>query len=88
VADCIVPRRSSPAPRARPVERLWRVRRDSRTVEALLGYDPDGSSGVDLQFLYNGTFVYSRRWNTRVEAEAEAADRLHELQIRGWATHW
>jgi hypothetical protein len=74
--------------RARPAARLWRVRRDSRTVEAFLGLGPEGRGGVELQFHYNGTFVYLRRCRTRAEAEAEAAERLQELQIRGWATHW
>jgi hypothetical protein len=72
-----------------PGERLWRVRKDHRTVEAELRYHPEGlGGGVEVQFYYRGEFVYGRRWATREAAVAEADDKLRELVQRGWATHW
>jgi hypothetical protein len=42
----------------RPGERLWRVRKDHRTVEAELRYHPDGlGGGVEVQFYYSGEFM-------------------------------
>jgi hypothetical protein len=81
--------RVAPKPTPRSGKPLWRVRKDHRTVEALLRAHPDGlESGVEVQFYYNGDFVYRRRWTTREAALAEAGDRLRELQEKGWATHW
>ncbi len=68
-------------------ERLWRVRKDSRSVEAILRADP-AAGDVELQVLFNRVLLFGQRWPTRLLAEDWAADKLRELQIRGWATHW
>jgi hypothetical protein len=70
-------------------EQLWRVRKDHRTVEAQLRAHPESlGGGLEVQFYYNGDFVYGRRWTTREAALADADDKLSELQQKGWATHW
>ena len=48
----------------------------------------DADDGVDIQFFYNGECAYSRRWPTRGEALAEAADKRAELEREGWMAHW
>ena len=85
------PNHTPPSPTAVPRrgERLWRVRKDHRTVEAELRYHPEGlGGGVEVQFYYNGEFIYGRRWAMRQAAVAESDDKLRELVQRGWATHW
>ena len=69
-----------------PGERLWRVRKNHRTVEAHLR--AHGSRDVEVQFYYNGALVYGRRLPTRELAVAEANDRLKQLQRSDWRTHW
>jgi hypothetical protein len=80
---------ASPSARA-PAQRLWRVRKDSRTVDALLRLDPDPDpdGSVSLQYFFNGHLVYGRRCPSRAEALSEADAKLRELQVRGWSTHW
>ena len=68
-------------------ERLWRVRKESRSLEAILRADQD-TDHVELRFFYNGELVVGQRFRTRALAEQSAAGKLTELQIRGWATHW
>ena len=68
-------------------ERLWRVRRESRSLEAVLRADPN-TQHVELQFFYQGVLLVGQRFPTRALAEESAAGKLTELQIRGWATHW
>jgi hypothetical protein len=70
-------------------ERLWRVRKDSRTMEALLRGAPDeDAGGVEIRILYNGEVMHERRWTSRALAVDAAARTLHELLLAGWATHW
>jgi hypothetical protein len=70
---------------ARPVTRLWRVRRRRDHIDALLG----GASGAwDLQFLRNDRRLVTWRFDTRDAARAEADARLRELERAGWTSHW
>lgn len=68
-------------------ERLWRVRKDHRTAEAQLRATRD-LPGVEVQFFYNGEFVFGRRWPTRELALKQAEEKLQELLQRAWTTHW
>ncbi len=70
-------------------ERLWRVRKNSRTMEALLYGAPGGPEGaVEVKILYNGEPMLAQRWSERRLAIEEAGRRLEELLLSGWATHW
>jgi hypothetical protein len=69
-------------------ERLWRVRKDSRTMEALIRSDGSGSGPVEIEFLYNGQPVHAHRLPDRALALEEASSKLEELVVAGWATHW
>lgn len=76
---------------ARTAERLWRARKDSRTLDARLLIDPlndPPSAGAELQLFYNGELLYWQRWPSRELAVRDAEDKLKALQIAGWATHW
>lgn len=66
-------------------ERLWRVRRRQRSIDAILR--PSGS-GFVLEFVMNGKPLAARRWPTRTQAETAALERRHELERAGWTTHW
>jgi hypothetical protein len=68
-------------------ERLWRVRKNHVWIDAQLRAAPDGA-GVDLTFFYDGEPMFALRTRTRAAAEAEANERLLELQRAGWNTHW
>ena len=68
-------------------ERIWRVRKNHMWIDAQLRDGPD-STGVEVQFFYDGTLVLARQWPSRERALAHAADRLRELQRAGWVTHW
>ena len=68
-------------------ERVWRVRRNHTSIDAQVR-DCADASGVEVQFFYDGALVIRRRWPSRAEAVACAADRLQELQRAGWVTHW
>ena len=48
-------------------------------------FDPDG---VEIQFFYDGTQLFSRRWASREQALADAANQLRDLLRAGWTTHW
>ncbi len=67
--------------------RLWRLRKDHRSIEAIVRArsDPDG---VDLEIHYNGEATYSRRWPTYELAARDADARLRDFLLQGWATHW
>ena len=68
-------------------ERVWRVRRNHTSIDAQLR-DGAAASGAEVQFFYDGALVITRRWPSRAEALACAADKLLELQRAGWVTHW
>lgn len=68
-------------------ERLWRVRKNHRWVDAQLHAGADGH-GVDLRFFYGGELILASHLEDRIAAEAEANRRLQELQRAGWNTHW
>jgi hypothetical protein len=68
-------------------ERLWRVRKDSRTMEALIRTD-DGSGSVEIEFLYNGQSIHTHHLPDRALAIEEASSKLAELVVSGWARHW
>jgi hypothetical protein len=68
-------------------ERVWRVRKNHTSIDAQVRDCPD-SSGVEVQFFYDGTLVLARRWPSRERALAHAADQLRDLQRAGWNTHW
>jgi hypothetical protein len=68
-------------------ERLWRLRKDHTWIDARLVADVE-SHGVELQFFYDGTVVYARRWPSRAAALAAADERRAQLQRAGWNTHW
>jgi hypothetical protein len=70
-----------------PSTRVWRLRKLHQYVDAEL-HDRADSSGVEIQFLYNGARAYSRRWPTRDLALAEAASKRAELEREGWMFHW
>jgi hypothetical protein len=72
-------------------ERVWRVRKDWRILDARLLLGPCGnaeSAGVELQVFYNGELLYGRQWPSREIAIRDANSKLKALQIAGWATHW
>ena len=68
-------------------ERLWRLRKDHRSIEAIVRARTD-SDGVDLKIHYNGEATYRRRWPTFELAAKDADARLHDFQRQGWSTHW
>lgn len=67
------------------LERLWRVRRRHHHIDALLG-----RSGAhwELRFTRNDRVLFTRQYEARAAACAEAEARLRELQRAGWNTHW
>ncbi len=67
-------------------ERLWRVRKRHAAIDAIAV--PHESGAVDLQYVYDGRVLQTRRWPSK-EAAIDAARRtLADLQRAGWATHW
>jgi hypothetical protein len=68
-------------------ERLWRVRKDHRIVDAMV-QGCSGGEGVRLIIDYNGEASYSCRLPTHDAAVREAGDRLHDFLRQGWSTHW
>jgi hypothetical protein len=68
-------------------ERLWRVRKDHRSIDAELRFHPE-EFGVEVRFYYHGELVYSRLRPAREQAVAEADAKLEELSRAGWSTHW
>ena len=76
-------RSEQPAPVS---HRLWRLRRLNQQIDAqLCDY---GESGADLLFVHNGGLLYTRRWPSRDEAVAAAAEKRVELERGGWTAHW
>jgi hypothetical protein len=67
-------------------QRVWRLRKLHQYVDAELR--DNATSGVDLQFFYNGECAYTRNWPTHALALAEAADKRAELEREGWMFHW
>jgi hypothetical protein len=67
--------------------RVWRVRKNHTWVDARLRDRADGG-GVELEFFYDGSLVFTRRWPTRDDARADADTYLKNLQRAGWNTHW
>jgi len=77
---------SAPPPgpkKARVGEHLWSMRKGDKRIEAELR--DHGEHGVEIQFRYQGEFVYGHRWATRELAVAEANDKQRELTHEGWA---
>jgi hypothetical protein len=68
-------------------ERLWRVRKQHRHIDAILLTLAD-SPGVELRYLRGDKLLVARRWPERGPAVEEATARLEELQRAGWTTHW
>jgi hypothetical protein len=68
-------------------ERLWRLRKDHRSIEAIVRAHSD-SKGVSLNINYNGEATYSRQWPTYELAAREADVRLRDFLLQGWSTHW
>jgi hypothetical protein len=68
-------------------ERLWRLRKDHRVIEALTRTRAD-SADVTLTINYNGETRSTSRWPSYGLAVEEAATRLREFLRQGWATHW
>jgi len=66
---------------------LWRLRRLHQSIDAVLHGGRDGG-GVELQFLLNGSVIFSRHWPTRPPALDEAASRRADLEREGWMPHW
>jgi hypothetical protein len=72
---------------ANPGERLWRVRKQQRAIDAVLRHHGDGV-GIELQFLLEGELVSGRLYPTRELASAAADDKRRELERAGWIHHW
>lgn len=72
-----------PDPRkARVGEHLWSMRKGDKRVDAELR--DHGGYGIEIQFRYQGQFVYGRRWATRKLAVDEADEKRRELEGDGW----
>ena len=72
--------------RPRSNEHLWRECRDHRFVDAELVYHAE--HGVEVQFLFDSTTAYTRRWPTRALAIEEATAQRRELERVGWHQPW
>ena len=70
-----------------PPVRVWRLRKNHTWIDAQIR-DCVESDHVELQFFYDGTLVFARRWPSREAALTHAGDRLRDLQRAGWNTHW
>ena len=68
-------------------ERLWRLRKDHRSIEAIVRARTD-AEGVSLNINYNGEATSIRHWPTHELAAREADVRLRDFLRQGWATHW
>jgi hypothetical protein len=66
--------------------RIWRLRKLNHAVDAEI--HAVGTGEFAVAFLYDGVATYERRWPTRLEALAEAADKRAELERSGWMAHW
>jgi hypothetical protein len=67
-------------------ERVWRVRKHHTWIDAQVRGIASGA--WEIQFYYDGALVFARRWPSRPQALAHAAEQLRELQRAGWNTHW
>jgi hypothetical protein len=67
--------------------RLWRLRKDHRSIEAIV-HKQTGSRGVHLRIQYNGEATDDRWWPTDELAAEEADARLRDFLRQGWSTHW
>ena len=65
--------------------RLWRARRRSHHVDAVL---QRAGAGWELRFLWNDKPLIARRYTRAQAARREAADKLRELERNGWISHW
>jgi hypothetical protein len=81
--DARVPAGSTPG----DAERLWRVRKQHRHIDAVLLTLAD-APGVELRYFRDDRLLFARRWPGREPALAEADTKLKELQRAGWNTHW
>ena len=68
-------------------ERLWRVRKQGASMDALLGASIE-ARGFELQYFHDGRLVVATQWPTREAAIADADAKLSDLQRAGWTTHW
>ena len=68
-------------------ERVWRVRRCHTSIDAQIR-DVATPRGTEIHYFYDGALVYCRHWRTRELALTDASQRLRELQLAGWSTHW
>lgn len=68
-------------------QRLWRLRRLHEFVDAEL-HEIVGGTEAEVQFFYNGTFSYARRYPSRQLAVSDAAAKRAELERQGWMFHW
>ena len=80
-------RSGAPPGVANPGERLWRVRKQQRAIDAQLRHHGDGV-GIELQFLLEGELALGRLYPTRELAVAAADDKRRELERAGWIHHW
>ena len=67
--------------------RVWRLRKNHTWIDAQIRGCVE-SDDVELQFFYDGTLVFARRWPSREAALVHAGDQLRDLQRAGWNTHW
>jgi hypothetical protein len=67
-------------------ERLWRVRKDHRLIDAVVHVRT--GEGVSLNIHYNGEATYTCCLPTLDLAVREAADWLDGFLRQGWSTHW
>jgi hypothetical protein len=68
-------------------ERLWRVRKPPRAIDAVLR-DHGHGVGIELQFFLEGEIASGRLYPTRELAVAAADDKRRELERAGWIHHW
>ncbi len=68
-------------------ERLWRVRKQHRHIDAILLTLAEAPA-VELQYFRDDKLLIARRWPSRAPAIEEASAKLADLQRAGWSTHW
>ena len=66
-------------------DRLWRVRRRTHRIDAILRR---ARGGWELTFARNAKPLVSSVFDTRAKAVSDADRRLRELQRAGWTVHW
>lgn len=71
-----------PAPKPRPAEPLWSMRKDGRQIDAeLRGH---GEYGWELQLLRECEFYAGRRFDLRAQAIAYGDEIRRDLASQGW----